>query len=613
MRESRFIHSRKESWKHHQKIIDDSSIDPEALSEAYLEILDDLSYSRTHYPNRYVRTYLNGLAQALGLKIFKTGGFSWKKIKEFWTQELPFAAYQSRKRIGLAFIVFGFFMLIGFLSVQQDLEFAKSILGPDYIAMTEANIEKGDPMSVYKDQNMSSMFLGITLNNTRVASYTYSLGFTAGIGCLLILLYNGIMVGVFQGYFIERDLFWESFLTIWQHGVVEISMIILSAAAGFELASGILFPKDMSRLDSIRASGRRSIRLMLGIIPLLIYSGFIEAFITRLTDLPFFIRFGTIVISMAGVLYYFWIFPWLKFRHNKDNLPEAALKPIESYKFQRNRIEGLAHILQFSLLSILSVLQKNWYWFILLLAIPFGLEYYWSDTIFYENIFFSHFQRNDLGGEAAIWQMFSEGLIGVTSFLIALIAFRKASEETAKIRWSIALPLMLFHSMIIVVMSKYFFLMLAYLFVVSVYAPVFRFLIFRSDSEKPQVNPWNIAMAGLGRSLGVVSIISIFLMLLFILHSLFLRDLLTSFNTTVLPFHQTIQNVIGAIWSDLLPNVIIALMYAWMVTSLFIYTYSYEIMITSSDLRSELDDFFPDEEKDRGTGRLLGKDRFERL
>ena len=71
MRETSFIKQNKKKWKEFEKTMETAEPDPEKLNELYVKITDDLSYSRTFYPNRSVRVYLNNLAQQIFHTIYK--------------------------------------------------------------------------------------------------------------------------------------------------------------------------------------------------------------------------------------------------------------------------------------------------------------------------------------------------------------------------------------------------------------------------------------------------------------------------------------------------------------------------------------------------------------
>nr|BFF41353.1 hypothetical protein BACY1_31580 [Tenacibaculum mesophilum] len=76
------------------------------------------------------------------------------------------------------------------------------ILGDGYVNMTLENIENGDPMAVYKKANEVDMFIGITVNNIKVAMYAFVLGMLFSVGTLYIMMQNGIMLGSFL-YFLR--------------------------------------------------------------------------------------------------------------------------------------------------------------------------------------------------------------------------------------------------------------------------------------------------------------------------------------------------------------------------------------------------------------------------
>ncbi|NBP71109.1 MAG: stage II sporulation protein M, partial [Cytophagia bacterium] len=63
MKETRFIAQNKEKWQESERLLKESTKDPEKISTLFTQVVDDLSYSRTYYPNRSVRVYLNKIAR----------------------------------------------------------------------------------------------------------------------------------------------------------------------------------------------------------------------------------------------------------------------------------------------------------------------------------------------------------------------------------------------------------------------------------------------------------------------------------------------------------------------------------------------------------------------
>lgn len=309
MRETQFIEDNKKKWKEYEKVLDKEYQNPDKLNEIFITVTDDLSYARTFYKNRSVRVYLNGLAQKIFQNVYRNKRSPTKRFANFWKEELPMLVYEARYDLRLSFLVFMGAVLIGVLSTAMDIEFPRIILGDEYVDMTLENIEKGDPMGVYKDSEELGMSAGITLNNIQVALLTFVLGAFFSIGSIIILIKNGVMLGAFQYFFYAQGVFQESFLTIWMHGTLEISAIVIAGAAGITMGKGFVFPGTLSRTKSFQITARRGLKIMVGLIPIFIIAGFIEGFITRHTEVPDIIRLFFILACLAFILGYFVWYP----------------------------------------------------------------------------------------------------------------------------------------------------------------------------------------------------------------------------------------------------------------------------------------------------------------
>jgi hypothetical protein len=183
------------------------------------------------------------------------------------------------------------------------------------------------------------MALGITLNNIYVSFVTFLFGALFFVGTLSILVYHGIMIGAFQYFFVERDLFWESFLIIWMHGTLEISAIVIAGAAGLTMGRGLVFPGTYRRVQAFQQSARRGLKILLGTVPLFVIAGFIEGLLTRYTDAPDLLRGLFILACLLFVIGYFAIYPVYKARRGFDAPPpESRLSPDRQDVFSTREI-----------------------------------------------------------------------------------------------------------------------------------------------------------------------------------------------------------------------------------------------------------------------------------
>ena len=305
MKEISFIRQNIEKWRSFETVVDAASNeDPGRLADTYMELTTDLSFSRSHYPRSRITVYLNNLASALHNSLYKNKKESHTRIFDFWKTEVPLVMYASRKELLYSFLIFLISAAIGCLSTIHDDTFARLVMSNAYIDMTLQNIAEGNPMGVYDTMSPVSMFFMIVLNNVRVAFIIFVFGLLTGFGTGSMLFYNGIMIGCFQTFFFQQHLGIESMMAIWLHGTLEISAIIIAGAGGLALGNGWLFPGTYPRGYAFRRGASRGLKIVVGMVPVLLFAGFVESFLTRYTSIPNVVRGGFILLSLVFVLYY---------------------------------------------------------------------------------------------------------------------------------------------------------------------------------------------------------------------------------------------------------------------------------------------------------------------
>jgi uncharacterized membrane protein SpoIIM required for sporulation len=310
MREAAFVKQNKDKWLRFESVLsNNNAIDPNELSDLYIEITDHLSYAKTFYRNSNTERYLNQIASQAHQKIYKTKKEPKNRLVSFFKTEFPTLFYQHHRELLISFLVFLLFCIIGAYSAATEGDFVLSILGDAYVNMTIDNIENDDPMAVYKQMGEFNMALGITINNIRVALMAFAYGIMFGIGSLFIMMQNGIMLGSFQYFFYEKGLLWESVRTIWIHGTFEISVIIIAGCSGLVLGNGMLFTGTYTRLESFKRGVINGLKILISTIPFFIVAGILEGFVTRHTEMPDWLAILIIGSSLFVVIYYYVIYP----------------------------------------------------------------------------------------------------------------------------------------------------------------------------------------------------------------------------------------------------------------------------------------------------------------
>jgi len=141
MREISFIKKNKSKWLElEQSLNQKQSQNPDELADAYIQLINDLSYSQTYYPKSKTTEYLNFLVTQIYRKIYKTKRLEKNRLKSFFWEEIPSLVYQYRKQMIFAFALFFFFVALGAISAAYDDRFVRIILGDEYVNMTLENI-----------------------------------------------------------------------------------------------------------------------------------------------------------------------------------------------------------------------------------------------------------------------------------------------------------------------------------------------------------------------------------------------------------------------------------------------------------------------------------------
>ncbi|MFA6275125.1 MAG: stage II sporulation protein M [Pedobacter sp.] len=319
MREALFVKQNSDKWKSYEVLQTDN---PDELAHRFIDITNDLAYSKTFYPKSQTTAYLNGIASVLHQAIYKNKKEEKGRFVRYWKYELPLLFYQYRKQIIYSFIFFIIAASIGALSAKYDDRFVRLIMGESYVNMTNENIAKGDPFGVYKKTGELQMFFQIAANNVWVSLVMFVSGVLFSIGPVFFLLKNGIMLGAFEYYFFSKGLGIQSILVIWIHGTLEILAIIIAGGAGLVLGHGLLFPKTHTRLVAFKNSAKDATKIALGIIPIILMAAFFESFITRHTEMPIWLSISILAGSLIFMIWYVIIYPIQLYKRTQTNNDE---------------------------------------------------------------------------------------------------------------------------------------------------------------------------------------------------------------------------------------------------------------------------------------------------
>lgn len=322
MREAAFIKQNKEKWlEFEQAISGGTEKNPDELAALYVHLISDLSFARTFYPKSKTVVYLNHLASQVFQKIYRTKRHESNRIVHFFKTEVPLLLYPNRRYLLYAFLLFAVFVSIGVLSEYSGDGLSRRILGDVYVNQTLQNIREGNPTAVYASGSNWGSFIWICFNNLMVGAKLYGYGIFCGIGTFYALMHNSVMLGSFQYMFATEGVLYQSALGIWIHGSFEIFAMVVEGACGLMLGASLLFPRTLSRMDSLKIGFRTSFKIFLSTMPFTFVAAILEGFVTRYANEMYDAVNLAIILSTLGLIsWYYIVYPFQVNRRMRNEM-----------------------------------------------------------------------------------------------------------------------------------------------------------------------------------------------------------------------------------------------------------------------------------------------------
>ena len=145
-------------------------------------------------------------------------------------------------------------------------------------------------------------------HNTRISILVLALGMTWGVGTVLLLFSNGVMLGAVAADYIRAGQ--GVFLAGWllPHGVVEIPSILVAGQAGLVLA-GALIGRHSARSmgERLRQVVPDVVTLISGVALLLVWAGIVEAFFSQYHApvIPYGAKIGFGIVELGLLMLFF--------------------------------------------------------------------------------------------------------------------------------------------------------------------------------------------------------------------------------------------------------------------------------------------------------------------
>jgi uncharacterized membrane protein SpoIIM required for sporulation len=287
-----FVEARRPKWEQLGSLLDHAeraglkalSLDEaRSLSRLYRSASSDLLWVRSRVGSVEVSGFLNDLVARAYAMTYPGRRLRLSQAWRFLLEGFPDVVRSEWRVCVVALLLFFAGAGFGWLGMVFDPEAAPYLVPAEHLHI--------DPQARAAEESASGGATGDTqvafasflfTHNIQVAFLAFALGLSAGIGTLIMLFSNGLMLGSLAWVYTSRGLagwFWAWLLP---HGIPEITAICLAGAGGLVLGRALVAPRGLPRRVALREEGKVALSLLLGTLALFVLAGCIEGTISQI-------------------------------------------------------------------------------------------------------------------------------------------------------------------------------------------------------------------------------------------------------------------------------------------------------------------------------------------
>lgn len=279
-----FIATNRPVWTRLDELLRRAGPDPGRLPAADLDELVRL-HLRTSSHLSTVRTVHgdDALARELSALVARSSAFvhgtrprTWRAVWQGLTETFPAAVWHARTQIVVSTAVF----VLSATLVAVWLATTPAAYEAAMPAEVRQSYLERDFEAYYSSEPGTTFAARVFTNNAAVGALAFATGVGFGVPTVLILLLNGVNVGVAAGMFHaagDAGRFWGLILP---HGLLELTAVFVAGGVGLRLGWVLIRPGERTRRGALAEEARRSVVVVFGLVAVFAVSGVVEAFIT---------------------------------------------------------------------------------------------------------------------------------------------------------------------------------------------------------------------------------------------------------------------------------------------------------------------------------------------
>ena len=281
----------------------------DAVPARYRRLCQQLALARRRGYSPVVTDRLQQLMQRGHGVLYRTPAPRWSRAAGFLLAGFPRLVREEKGVMLASALLFGLPLLAIFVAILQQPELSGALFDPMQLAQMEAMYDPADPSrKLGRDSGTDLAMFGYYIwNNVSIGFRTFASGLLAGIGAVLVLISNGLIIGAVAGHLQavgHGDPFWRF---VAGHSAPELTAIVIAGGAGLRLGLNLVAPGQRRRIDALVDGGRRGALLCCGVLAMLVFAAFVEAFWSSIGWMPAWIKYGVAAVLWSATLVWLWL------------------------------------------------------------------------------------------------------------------------------------------------------------------------------------------------------------------------------------------------------------------------------------------------------------------
>lgn len=260
------------------------------LPVLYRATLSSLSVARAISLDRNVVDYLESLSARAYFCVYGARAGLFDAVGAFFARRFPGAVRTAAWPVLISFLCLLGGGAVGFWLTMADADWFYTFVSDGMAAgrtpaatteeLRQALFYGGDRAVETLNLFATSLFT----RNATIGLLCFALGFALGVPVVLLLFYNGTIIGAFAALYAGRGLSVELWGWLLIHGGTELLAVVLCGGAGLVLAGALAFPGRHARLANLAIRGRSAAVIAMGAVVMFLIAGVLEGIGRQVVD-----------------------------------------------------------------------------------------------------------------------------------------------------------------------------------------------------------------------------------------------------------------------------------------------------------------------------------------